>query len=252
MSPRVDVYCILGAPRSGRREVLFDLIDGGLAPETRVTVVIAPDEAASPFEEKLRERKQTTVLRASIDDPKLSIPGETEVLFLLANGRKNPVDEIEALQQLLSAIPAFKLNRILTVVHCRLAEAHKETAPWYEACIHFSDCVLLNRRENVSQKWIREFQDHYHKECFPCLFELVKKGHVENPAVILDPEPRRLSLIFDELESVDQMVFDEEDLPEEPMDLVAPPDPFLERLSNGIRAKAIPDILPFLETLTDE
>ncbi len=252
MSPQVDVYCVLGASRSGRREVIFDLIDGGLEPEAHVTVVIAPNETDSPFDEQLSAREHTTVLRASIDDPELTVPGDTETLFLLANGRKNPVDEIEALQGLLAAIPAFKLNRILTVVHCRLAEAQSGVAPWYEACIHFSDCVLLNRREQVSPKWIRDFEEHYRKACFPCLFELVKKGRVANPAVILDPEPRRLSLIFDDIESVDQMVFDEDDLPEDTVDLVTPPDPFFERLAGGTRAKPVPDIQPYLETLTDE
>ena len=93
---------------------------------------------------------------------------------------------------------------------------------------------------------MRDFEKRYTARHFPCLFELVKKGRVANPAQILDPVARRFSLLFDDLDAIDQMDFDPDNLPEDTVDLVAPPDPWLERLPSGQRVRPIPDIKLYL------
>ena len=44
---------------------------------------------------------------------------------------------------------AITIARVITIVNCELAEKHSALLAWYEACVHFSDIVLLNRREGV-------------------------------------------------------------------------------------------------------
>jgi len=47
------VYLILGASGSGRREVLLDLIEGGLEAGDRVAVMLSEGEAAADADAKL-------------------------------------------------------------------------------------------------------------------------------------------------------------------------------------------------------
>jgi hypothetical protein len=47
------IYVILGAAGSGRREVLWDLIDGGLGAEARPAVMLAAAEPAAEIDAKL-------------------------------------------------------------------------------------------------------------------------------------------------------------------------------------------------------
>ena len=238
-----DVYIILGSPKSGRREIVFDLVDGGLETNESKAVYIASTEDASPFDEQIAALANTLVLDWEFDH---SIKGQppppnSKILFFITDGKSNPIDQIEAIREWQNI---FDLNiaRILTVVNCQLAEQHEELKAWFEACIHFTDYVLLNRRENVSNKWIREFQQYYEKKCYPCLFTYVKKGKVSNPPEILDPNPRRLSHLFDEIDAIDSLELDENDLPDEVFDLTTPTDPYLEKYDSGQRKMQIPDI----------
>jgi hypothetical protein len=131
--------------------------------------------------------------------------------------------------------------------------AHPKASAWFEACIHFSDVVLLNRREGVGNKWIRDFQERHRKAALPAVFGFVKKGKVENPAALLFPEARRLTKIFDRPESgtfvdeIPEMVIEEGgDLGPDP-DAEDGVDPYLERYEQGERRMRLPDIRNFLQ-----
>lgn len=168
------------------------------------------------------------------------LPPEVETVFLVADSDLDPADQIEATKSFLG-LRDLALGRILTLVHCGLAEAKPELIPWYQGCIHFSDVALLNRRENVSQKWIREFQDGFRQEYFPCFFELVKKGCVENSLHVLDPTPRRLSLFFEEDDET--LVEENSGTPDLPIE-----DPYLAKYPSGHRCKPLPDAKSILDS----
>ncbi len=116
--------------------------------------------------------------------------------------------------------------------------------------------VLLNKRTDNTDKWIKTFRDHFHKHCYPCEFQLVKKGKVENPAKALDDRTRRLTLIFDDIEdtAATPKIFEdsagnwelEDEENEEEFDHEIRPDPYFKRLPSGLRAKPIPDIAQYL------
>jgi hypothetical protein len=59
-------------------------------------------------------------------------------------------------------------------------------------------------------------------------------------------EPRRASLALDDLDAVDEMEFDEDNLPDEPFDLVRKADPYFARDASGRREILVPDIGPAL------
>ncbi len=224
-------YIILGAAGSGRYEILADLLSGVPA-SGRVTVCVPAAERNRADATALGSGESHVWATWTWDDGEIDteVPEGTTHFFFVTEGLRNPVDQIEALSHWLPE-NGVEPARILTVVHCRLAQENPGLDKWYDACIHFSDYVLLNRREGVSEKWIRGFRERYGKAFYPCIFEPVKKGRIKNPALVLDPLPRRLSHLFDG---------DTEGEPEEAV--AETTDPYLVRLPSGKRDREIPDI----------
>jgi hypothetical protein len=244
------LYLVLGAARSGRREILVDLIDAGLTSEDKAAVILAGDEVADAQDDKL-----PNVSRWSWTDQTImaEMPRDVSHVFFVASGHENPIDQIEAFKAWLDAQDA-ELARAICVVNCRFAEQHAPLLGWYEACIHFADVVLLNRREGVANKWLSGFLAHFEKQYYPCVFELVKGGKVKNPALVLEPQARRMTHVFDEeldwiVTNAEGEVVDEEDEVAEDEELNAAPeeDPyFVRRAEGGRRLKEVPDIKKFL------
>ena len=58
--------------------------------------------------------------------------------------------------------------------------------------------------------------------------------------------PLRRTHIFDEIDAVDEMEFDEDNLPSEPFDLVRQPDKYFARDELGRRKILVPDITEVL------
>jgi hypothetical protein len=225
---------------------LADLTSDGLAPDDVPAVLLSEGEDPDPLDAAL----PGVVRWRLVPGPGVEVefPAEATHLFILADGRLNPVDQVEGWKGWLEA-RGLKVARVLCVVHCQLAEKHPKLIAWYEACIHYSDVVLLSRRDGVSNKWIgdfrRRFEDRYH----PCLFEFVKAGKVANPALILTAEARRMAHVFDEQEWV---VVDEEDdeeeqeAGEEEVEMKPEEDHYFERRNGGRRVHEIPNIADFL------
>lgn len=243
------LYVILGTAGSGRREVLADLIEGGLAEGDRSAVLLAvnepPDAADAKFGPLIRWNWTENVIGAEL-------PAGITHAFFVTDGRANPVDQIEALKPWLESA-GLELGRVICVVNCRLAEQHSEMRAWYDACIHFSDVVLLNRREGVANKWLSEFRRHYEDLFLPCLFEFVKAGRVHNPRLILEPQARRMSHYFDEetdwvVRGIESGSEDETLAPDgdEEVEVSAAVDPFFALDAAGRRAKRIVDVSKLL------
>jgi len=244
------VYLILGASGSGRREVVADLIDGGEIESSRSAVMLAEGETPAPADENLAPIFRWRWTSGKMIDG--ALPEDAELIFFFAHGRLNPVDQLEAFKPWLDA-QGGELARIICVVNCQLAERHPPLLHWYDACVHFSDVVLLNRREGVGQKWIDGFQARFRRQFFPCLIEIVKAGRVKNPALILEPQALRISHVFDDevewvaVDGTDQEI-DEEDSDE--VEVQPAEDPYFARNAAGRRLKEIPDIEKYLSKET--
>lgn len=244
------VYLILGAATSGRREIVADLIDGGLGADDRPAVMLADAEAAAETDARLPRVSRWSWQDNTID---ATLPDDATHVFFFTSGRASPVDQVEAFKPWLDA-QGGEFARALCVVNCQLAEKNPPLLVWYEACIHFADVVLLNRREGVENKWVSAFLTHFKKQYYPCVFETVKSGRVKNPALILEPEARRMTHVFDEeqdwiLTNAEGEEVDEEDETAENEELQAKPeeDPYFQRRSEGgRRLKEVPDINKYL------
>jgi len=233
--------------------VLTDLLDAEEAQAGHEALLISADEPDAPF-----DAKGATIARwrwteeHTIDGQLPEGAGRT---FFLTDGRRNPVDQIEAFKAWLAAQGA-ELARILCVVHCQLAEKHPQLRAWYDACLHFSDVALLTRRDGVDNKWISDFRARIASEFGPCLVEFIKKGRVHNPALVIEPQARRISHYFDEdadwvFSNADGEEIDPEDEEavddEEEFSAAVAEDPYMERRAGGTRrVRELPDIAKFL------
>lgn len=243
------VYLVLGAAGSGRREILVDLIGDGLGEADRPAVVLAESEAPSEFDAKLPELTRWKWTDETIGG---QFPVEASHVFFVTEGRSNPVEQIEVFKTWIEA-EGGEIARVLCVVNCQLAEKNPPLLAWYEACVHFSDVVLLTRREGVENKWLSGFLGHFEKQFYPCLFELVKGGRVKNPRLVLDPLARRMTHIFDAEQdwvftnSEGEEIDEDEETEDEEVEAKVEEDPYLIRDAAGRRAKRLPDIAKFLE-----
>ncbi|MBK1880501.1 hypothetical protein [Pelagicoccus mobilis] len=239
------VYLFLGCKGSDQFRVLADLIEFGTEKEERSVLYHFAGDAVdveSDFQVKHRETKVATW---KIEDGALDIEIDEslDLVFLVADGLSDPTDLVEAFHGWLPE-SGCELGRVVTVLNCDLAVRQKVAFEWFECCIHFSDIVLLARREKVANKEMKAFLDRFEEECYPCLWEYVKKGRVSNPSLVLDTQPRRITRIFDEPE-----YFDDEEEEEELEEDIAgdvTKDRFLKRASGGRRALELPDISEFL------
>lgn len=241
-----NVYYILGAVHSGRRQVVCDLVHNGIPAQETVLVLIAKGDDPCAQDEQLEAPENVNVFKyLSIEEALEAIMAyQAKHIFFLSDGRQSPVDQMERLKQSLSAYP-LAVCRILTVVDCRLLVREEAVMPWYEACIHFSDVVILSYAQDLNDALFKAFLVHYKQERCPCLFVTPKDGAIPNPAEVLYPEARRMSLIFDDIDPAE--FFDENDLLEGPVTLKAYEDPYFVRTPKGDRCKVIPDIRDFLK-----
>lgn len=242
------VYFVLGAAGSGRREVLRDLIENGLDENERVVVLLAADEAADPTDAVLPGLARWTLENGMVNATPVA---DATHIFFVADGRGDPADQVEAFQNWLAATGG-ELARVLCVVNCRLAEQNPPLLAWYDACVHFADVVLLNRREGVANKWMSDFQNRYRDKFFPALFEMVKSGRVKNPALVLEPQARRITHVFDDEQEwiatndEGQEIAEEDQEDEEEVTMQRVEDTYLERRQGGRRVRELPDVNRFL------
>jgi hypothetical protein len=255
----IQAYVFAGASGSGRRAVMADLAATGLATgaiEGPLGILLPPGEPEQDFPGATVLAWGGLVEGAAL--PELS--GDLKTLFILLDGRADPVDQFESLARLLASNPQVQLARLLTVASCRFYSENPALQPWLDACVRFSDVVLLSSREGVPNKWISDLTTRFHKECYPCLFAFVKDGKVANPAEVLYPEPRRMSLAYDfaeevpaaveetEYEIVDETEDEEEGAVLEEDEEEAPPaEPYFERDAAGRRKLRLPDVRDFLK-----
>ena len=235
------LYFVLGAAGSDRRAVVADLVAAGLPAGARAAVLLSAAEKPDPADVALRAGGATVgtwhwrppVIEAEV-------PEGTTHLFLIADGRSNPVDQVEALREWVLA-GQLRLARVLFVANARLIHDRPGAAPWFEACAHYADVLLLTRTAGLEPRWIAAYEKLFRDRQHPFLFEIVRRGEVANPALVLDLQARRVAQVFDEeTELADES--EEEAAAARPEN-----DRYFARTRGGTRVLELPDIAPFLE-----
>jgi len=225
-----DLCLILGAACPARLEVALDLARFGW-PETVATEVILPSNEVGEGRHWSWEKGRAQVPEAA-----------GKAGLLITDGTTSQVDQLEVLFREVGA-KGWSIRRIVTVINLPLLHRRPALDSWFRACAHFSDVVVLAGRADVPNAWFSQLQRAYDEDLGPCLrVALPRTGGLAKPAEIIEGDPRRMSLVLDDLDAVDEMEFDEDNLPDEPFDLVRPADPYFERDPAGRRAKHLPDI----------
>ena len=234
MAESPKVYLILGPNASGRRALLYDFIDS-LDSESSILYFKHRNEVINDFDSALENLDEVSTVLWSVDDSRIkhdSISVDPSSIFFIAPASIDLADVMEGLKGWLSKNDCH-LTRIITVIDCKSLSENNSQNSWYDAAVHFSDMALLNRREGVNEKWIKDMVTQKKKRFHPTRFELVKKNRANNPADVLDAQTYRTSLFFDDLIPIEEDEF--EDLL--PYDRKA--DPYIDRLESGKRSKPV-------------
>ncbi len=244
----IPAYLVIGTPTSGRRGVIWDVITKTTADDEFCGVFISENEAPAASDKRIAAAQNAGIIRyKDADDAMEKIAsldsGKFTRIFFFADATRNLADCMEDFKRLVDA-GHIRLARIWGVLDCELlCKLPDEVQPYADALAHYSDCLLLSRRENVSNKDVAEIKSRYEKQCLPLVFEYVDVNfHVAHPIELMIEEARRVSMLFEDFDPVDDLDIDEDNLPEEPFSLERKPDPYLEKLQNGLRKKPIPDL----------
>lgn len=243
-------YIVLGSLGSGRREIALDLAKAMADEGKKTSLLFSKNEQLNcphPLESDnicvsfFNWNNQKPVFDHFLKD--------SDAAFWVMDGSMCPIDQIEWAKNYLDR-EQQQVTRVIMVVDCVLAFEKTDLQPWFEACVHFADVALLTKYEEVPNAFLNSFLDHFKKDCYPCLFEKIKNNRVNNPYAILDDQPRRMSLIFDNLDSADTLDIDgysDDFYIEEPINLEVKIDPYFEKMDNGMRVKPVPAISQFLK-----
>lgn len=247
MEESAKLYLVLGTSQSGRREIMYDLIEGSSDfQSTNHIVLINKAEPKNPITQKLEILANTQLIEWEYLNNHLRVPhfntSSKDKIFFILSSTEDLINQIEAFKIWLDKHPEFFLARVLSTIDCKLVQDNEGLLPWFEAVIYFSDYVFLTHREMVSEKWVKDFINSFEEQHYPCIFEKVKKTRVANPDTVLNPQARRISPLFDNLEAIDTLEIDEDNLPEEPFELKVKQDPYLERDQDGKRVIKLPSI----------
>jgi hypothetical protein len=227
---------VLGPAGSGRSILLKELIENAWPTGKLVRTIRSNGDAPT-------DHPATDFWTLTDGQAVLPAPGPEDAALLISDGRRSVVDQMEALHRVLHGSTQWQVQRIITVLDCPLTHRHEVVAEWYGAAVHFADAVIVTRRWEVPGQWLSKYLATYTDAFYPCLFvNLLKNGSLANPAEVIEGEPLRMSHIFDEIDAVDEMEFDEDNLPDEPFDLVRQPDKYFARDDYGRRLISVPDI----------
>ena len=147
-----------------------------------------------PFKASLGDQTETF---APTDETWHWLEASPERAFILLDPRLSPVPQLESLAARLREMGIEPL-KVCTCVDSRAAEDSAQLRSYYEACIYYSDIVLLGNRSQAGKSFLRSYQKEFERHCYPCLFLLLKgKGVPNAPLEILTPGVRRISQLFD-------------------------------------------------------
>ncbi len=254
----IKAYLVLGSVGSGRIGTVYDILENGFLETDFTAVFVSKNEPSKEYAAKISDSALGgLVLYSNTEDVVKILEGKDAQKFT------NVIYVSDSTVELASQIEFFKtlcdrgfvrLVRIWGFVDCALFNAEKDkAAPYFDAVAHFSDCLFLANRENLSQKQMHDILDKYEKAFHPHLYVNVKKGcKVDNAMQLTIDEARRISVYFDDYDAIDDLDLDEDNLPEEPFDITKKPDIYLERAENGMLLKPLPDMIKLREKFENQ
>ena len=154
-------------------------------------------------------------------------PPSSPEIFMFLSHEISTADQLEAILRFQKSNDQITMGRILLFIHAPvLLEEITSFQEWLDAVVHFSDAILFVDRTNENASAIKILQQRYTTMRYPLENYILAKRN--NPwSRILDPSPRRISHIFDDME-----LLEPEDYPEN--------DRYLKKSPSGERERSIP------------
>jgi len=175
-------------------------------------------------------------------------PDSPGAAFILLDPRQSPVHQLEYLAGNLKKC-LIEPVKIITLVNCAATGVNSKLRSYLDACIYYSDIILLGNRMDIPKSFTRDYEKHYERNCYPCLFMLLKgPGIPSHPQEILTPGTRRISQLFDLEGSLEDSALPgvvieascDLDMEEEEADPFRPP------TDQQVAAAHIPDATPWI------
>ena len=154
-------------------------------------------------------------------------PLSSPEIFMFLSHEISMADQLEAILRFQNSNDQTTMGRILLFIHAPvLLEEITSFQEWLDAVVHFSDAIIYVDRTNENASAIKILQERYTSMRYPLENYILAKRN--NPwSRILDPSPRRISHIFDDIE-----LLEEEDYPKN--------DRYLKKSPSGERERTIP------------
>jgi len=181
----------------------------------------------SPPEESLNKLTWSLGKKGAEDYLEFNQPLNSPEIFMFLSHEISMADQLETILRFQKSNDQITMGRILLFIYAPvLLEEITSFQEWLDAVVHFSDAILFIDRTNENASAIKTLQERYTSMRYPLENYILAKRN--NPwSRILDPSPRRISHIFDDIE-----LLDEDDYPEN--------DRYLKKLPSGERERSIP------------
>ena len=154
-------------------------------------------------------------------------PPSSPEVFMFLSHEISMADQLEGILRFRKSNDQITMGRILLFIHAPvLLQEIASFQDWLDAVVHFSDAILFVDRTNKNASAIKTLQERYASMRYP-LENYILSTRNNSWSRILDPSPRRISHIFDDIE-----LLDEEDYPEN--------DRYLKKLPSGERERSVP------------
>ena len=127
------IYFVYGLPNSGRRKIIFDLIEGGMPSSEKVLYLRPKDADPSTFDEQIESLVNVEALGWELKNCEIihkKISKSPKIIVILAPGVSNPADCAEALN-LWADHNHYRIGRLITVVHCSFLAKQPKARSWY-------------------------------------------------------------------------------------------------------------------------
>lgn len=221
-----SLYIILETPDSGG----FEYLQNALKDSSESTFFYLPkSKSAQNGFQKLDNIvfwDDTEVPCFSLNE---SIPiNSTSEFFLYFSPHLDLSDQFELLINELANQTHCEVGRVVSFINANeLLKDRSNLQSWLDAVAHFSDVLCITNRSNENGKAVGSLLKRYEDMRYPMESYMISNSKRAKIDSILNPTARRMSHIFD---SSDLLETDDKPLT----------DPYLIKLPNGKRAKAIP------------
>jgi hypothetical protein len=137
------------------------------------------------------------------------------------------------------------VKKIISIIDGHYFDDHHENL--LDAMAYFADILLIDNNPEIERDRLKKFSEHCkQKECYPLPIKILSQHSVENIPELLADQPRRMTLIFDDLDPLD--FIDEEMVGTTPFTIptLAQRDRYLEKDEHGQYCRPIESLKKIL------